>query len=212
MTRRCFLKKKQVHANEQKREDLVQAREVWKEKQKQPEEFPAEKLVFLDESGVNIDIARRYRRVKNKNRVHNYVLRNTPKKTTLVSSVRLDGTQAYEFFQGSLNGENFLDYVKNTLVPTLKKGDIVVTDNLSCHKVKGVREVIEQAGASVLYPPPYSSDLNPIEMMWSKMKSLLLKWETDTLQLLHASIPATFSAVSTSNIFSWFAAFGYFLS
>ena len=119
--RRCFLKKKQVHASEQKREDVAEAREVWKEKQKQPEEFPVDKLVFLDESSVNIDMVCRYGRAKNKNCVHDYAPRNTPKKTTLVSSVRLDGTQAYEFFQGSLNGENFLRYIKNTLVSTLKK-------------------------------------------------------------------------------------------
>jgi len=210
--RRCFLKKKQVHASEQKREDVAEAREVWKEKQKQPKEFPADKLVFLDESGVNIDMVRRYGRAKNKKRVHDYAPRNTPKKTTLVSSVRLDGTQAYEFFQGSLNGENFLSYIKNTLVPTLRKGDIVVMDNLSCHKVKGVREAIEKAGASVLYLPPYSPDFNPIEMMWSKMKALLRKWKTDTLDLLHAAIPAAFSAVSTSDISGWFSASGYSLS
>ncbi len=91
---------------------MAEAREVWKEKQKQPEEIPVDRLVFLDESGVNIDMVRRYGRAKNKNRVHDYAPRNTPKKTTLVSSVRMDGTQAYEFFQGSLNGENFLSYIK----------------------------------------------------------------------------------------------------
>ena len=143
--RRCFLKKKQVHASEQKREDVAQARKEWKEKQENHVELPVDKLVFLDESGVNIDMVRRYGRAKNKNRVNDYAPVNTPKKTTLVSSVRLDGTQAYEFFQGSLNGKNFLSYVKNTLIPTLKKGDIVVMDNLSCHKVKGVKEAIEEA-------------------------------------------------------------------
>ena len=187
--RRCFLKKKQVHASEQKREDVAQARKEWKEKQENHVELPVDKLVFLDESGVNIDMVRRYGRAKNKNRVNDYAPVNTPKKTTLVSSVRLDGTQAYEFFQGSLNGKNFLSYVKNTLIPTLKKGDIVVMDNLSCHKVKGVKEAIEEAGASVLYLPPYSPDFNPIEMMWSKMKTLLRNWKTDTLELLHSVIP-----------------------
>ena len=181
--RRCFLKKKQVHASEQKREDVAQARKEWKEKQEHHVELPVDKLVFLDESGVNIDMVRRYGRAKNKNRVNDYAPVNTPKKTTLVSSLRLDGTQAYEFFQGSLNGKNFLSYVKNTLIPTLKKGDIVVMDNLSCHKVKGVKEAIEEAGASVLYLPPYSPDFNPIEMMWSKIKALLRNWKTDTPEL-----------------------------
>ena len=207
--RRCFLKKKQVHASEQKREDVAQARKEWKEKQENHVELPVDKLVFLDESGVNIDMVRRYGRAKNKNRVNDYAPVNTPKKTTLVSSVRLDGTQAYEFFQGSLNGKNFLSYVKNTLIPTLKKGDIVVMDNLSCHKVKGVKEAIEEAGASVLYLPPYSPDFNPIEMMWSKMKTLLRNWKTDTPELLHSVIPDAFSSVSVSDISGWFTASGY---
>ena len=207
--RRCFLKKKQVHASEQKREDVAQARKEWKEKQENHVELPVDKLVFLDESGVNIDMVRRYGRAKNKNRVNDYAPVNTPKKTTLVSSVRLDGTQAYEFFQGSLNGKNFLSYVKNTLIPTLKKGDIVVMDNLSCHKVKGVKEAIEEAGASVLYLPPYSPDFNPIEMMWSKMKTLLHNWKTDTPELLYSVIPDAFSSVSVSDISGWFTASGY---
>lgn len=207
--RRCFLKKKQVHASEQKREDVAQARKEWKEKQENHVELPVDKLVFLDESGVNIDMVRRYGRAKNKNRVNDYAPVNTPKKTTLVSSLRLDGTQAYEFFQGSLNGKNFLSYVKNTLIPTLKKGDIVVMDNLSCHKVKGVKEAIEEAGASVLYLPPYSPDFNPIEMMWSKMKTLLRNWKTDTPELLHSVIPDAFSSVSVSDISGWFTASGY---
>ena len=203
------IKKKQVHASEQKREDVAQARKEWKEKQENHVELPVDKLVFLDESGVNIDMVRRYGRAKNKNRVNDYAPVNTPKKTTLVSSVRLDGTQAYEFFQGSLNGKNFLSYVKNTLIPTLKKGDIVVMDNLSCHKVKGVKEAIEEAGASVLYLPPYSPDFNPIEMMWSKMKTLLRNWKTDTPELLHSVIPDAFSSVSVSDISGWFTASGY---
>ena len=207
--RRCFLKKKQVHASEQKREDVAQARKEWKEKQENHVELPVDKLVFLDESGVNIDMVRRYGRAKNKNRVNDYAPVNTPKKTTLVSSVRLDGTQAYEFFQGSLNGKNFLSYVKNTLIPTLKKGDIVVMDNLICHKVKGVKEAIEEAGASVLYLPPYSPDFNPIEMMWSKMKTLLRNWKTDTPELLHSVIPDAFSSISVSDISGWFTASGY---
>ena len=207
--RRCFLKKKQVHASEQKREDVAQARKEWKEKQENHVELPVDKLVFLDESGVNIDMVRRYGRAKNKNRVNDYAPVNTPKKTTLVSSLRLDGTQAYEFFQGSLNGKNFLSYVKNTLIPTLKKGDIVVMDNLSCHKVKGVKEAIEEAGASVLYLPPYSPDFNPIEMMWSKIKALLRNWKTDTPELLHSVIPDAFSSISVSDISGWFTAFGY---
>ena len=152
---------------------------------------------------------RRYARARGKLRVHDYAPKGTPKKTTLVSSVRLDGTLAYRYFQGSLNGDNFLEYVKEVLVPTLRKGDIVVMDNLSCHKVKGVKEAIEAAGASVRYLPPYSPDLNPIEMMWSKIKALLRKWRKTTVSELHAVIPDAFNAVSKVDILGWFGASGY---
>jgi transposase len=207
--RRCFLKKKQVHASEQKRPDVEEARKDWQKEQKDTEKFPVESLVFLDESGSNIDMIRRYGRAKGKLRVHDYAPKGTPKKTTLVSSVRLDGTLAYRYFQGSLNGDNFLEYVKEVLVPTLRKGDIVVMDNLSCHKVKGVKEAIEAAGASVRYLPPYSPDLNPIEMMWSKIKALLRKWRKTTVPELHAVIPDAFNAVSKIDILGWFGASGY---
>ena len=82
-------------------------------------------------------------------------------------------------------------------------------DNLSCHKVKGVKEAIEEAGASVLYLPPYSPDFNPIEMMWSKIKALLRNWKTDTPELLHSVIPDAFSSVSVSDISGWCTASGY---
>ena len=207
--RRCFFKKKQVHASEQKRPDVEEARKTWQEEQNDIEKFPADRLVFLDESGVNIDMIRRYGRALKKQRVHDYAPKGTPKKTTLVSSVRLDGTLAYRYFQGSLTGENFLEYVKEVLVPTLRKGDIVVMDNLSCHKVAGVKEAIEAAGASVRYLPPYSPDLNPIEMMWSKLKSLLRKWRKTTVPELHAVIPDAFNAVLQTDIRGWFMASGY---
>lgn len=83
-------------------------------------------------------------------------------------------------------------------------------DNLSCHKVKGVAKAIEAAGASVLYLPPYSPDLNPIEMMWSKIKSLLRKWKARSSEVLNQFIEKAFSAVTTENIDHWFSACGYY--
>lgn len=209
MTTKSFLKKKAVHASEQRRDDVMEKRKNWNEKQP---ELAAERLVFIDESGVNIDLTRRYGRAAGKARVHDYAPLNTPKNTTLVSSVRLDGTTAYEYFQGSLTGEKFLNYVRKTLVPTLRKDDIVVMDNLRSHKVKGVVEDIEAVGAKVMFLPPYSPDLNPIEMMWSKIKSLLRKWKPRTLQVLHSLIPDAFSSVSVSDVTGWFSACNYSLS
>ena len=154
-------------------------------------------------------MTRIYGRAKGKKRVYDYVPAKRIKRTTLLSSVRLDGTIVKKVFQGALNGKIFLDYIKNTLVPTLHKGDIVVMDNLSCHKVKGVKEAIESVKASVLYLPPYSPDFNPIEMMWSKIKSLLRKWKARTSDMLDFFLIKAFSSVTTENIQHWFSECGY---
>ena len=167
------------------------------------------KLVFLDESGVNVNMTRFYGRAKGKKRVYDYVPAKRIKRTTLLSSVRLDGTIVKKIFQGALNGKIFLDYIKNILVPTLHEGDVVVMDNLSCHKVKGVKEAIESVKASVLYLPPYSPDFNPIEMMWSKIKSLLRKWKARTSDMLTFFIHKAFSSVTIKNIRHWFSECGY---
>ena len=168
------------------------------------------KIIFLDECRINTNMTRYYGRAKGRKHVYDYVPVKRTKHTTLLSSVRLDGTLAYTFFQGALNGKIFLDYIRNILVPTLNKGDIVIMDNLSCHKVKGVAETIEAAGASGLYLPPYSPDLNPIEMMWSKIKALLRKWKARSSEALNQFIQKAFFAVTTENIDHWFSACGYY--
>ena len=112
-------------------------------------------------------------------------------------------------FEGSLNGELFKAYISECLVPTLHEGDIVIMDNLSSHKVKGVVEAIIAAGANVVYLPPYSPDLNPIEMMWSKIKAYLRKVKARTNELLEAAIAEALGQVTISDILAWFAENGY---
>ncbi len=202
-------KKKMIHASEQKRPDVVKQREDWEEQQK---EMDSKKLVFLDESGLNIDMTRRYGRAKGQERVHDYAPLNKSQTLTMLSSVRLDGTMAMFHFPGALTGEIFLKYLKEALVPTLQKGDIVVLDNLSCHKVSGVREAIEGAGASVLYLPPYSPDFNPIELLWSKLKAIFRALKLRSFELLSSAIPVALDALSLSDIAAWFRHAGYSLS
>jgi len=101
---------------------------------------------------------------------------------------------------------------KHDLVPALHAGDLVIMDNLRCHKVKGVKEAIQQAGAQALYLPPYSPDFNPIEMMWSKLKAVLRKVKARTVDSLLDALPKAFMAVSVSDICGWFREAGYPLS
>ena len=195
-----------VHASEQKRPDIKLQREKWKETIKT---LDVSKLVFVDESGVNINLTRRYGRAIGKERVHDYAPLNTPKSTTMLSSIRMDGTMIHKEFSGAVNREHFLDYVTNSLTPSLHSGDIVIMDNLCTHKVDGVQQAIQSVGAQVFYLPPYSPDFNPIEMLWSKIKSILRKWKARTLSQLHSSIPKAYSLISLSDIFAWFRETGY---
>ena len=161
-------------------------------------------LVFLDESGVNIDMTRRYGRAVGKARAVDKTPENTPTNTTILSSVRLNGDTAYTTYSGGTTGDVFVDYLENILIPTLHKGDIVIMDNLRSHHVKKVAEVLEKADVKLLYLPPYSPDLNPIEKMWSKIKSILRKLKARTIQALPDAIDTAFSAVAPSDCISWF--------
>jgi len=198
-----------VHASERDRADVKAKRAIWSKMQ---HTMHAASLIFLDESGVNTNLTRRYGRAKGKERVKDSAPLNTPKTTTILSSVRIDGTTVAKFFTGTMNGDLFLDYIQHDLVPSLHAGDLVIMDNLRCHKVKGVKEAIQQAGAQALYLPPYSPDFNPIEMMWSKLKAILRKVKARTVDSLLDALPKAFKAVSVSDICGWFRQTGYSLS
>ena len=199
-----------VYASEQKRKDINAQREEWQEQQKT---MDRNHLVFLDESGVNLNMTRRYGRAIGKARVYDYVPLNTPRNTTLLSSIRIeDATMVHKEISGALNGVIFLEYIRNDLAPTLRQGDIVIMDNLRVHKVAGVRQAIEEKGASVLYLPPYSPDLNPIEMLWSKIKAFLREQKARDAVILLDKIQEAYSTISLQDILGWFSAAGYMQS
>ena len=159
----------------------------------------ASRLVFLDESGVNINMTRRYGRGKGGQRVVDHAPLNTPKSTTILSSIRLDGEMAFTTFPGGTTAEKFLAYLKEVLIPTLRPGDIVVMDNLRTHHIQAVGELMHAAGVEVLYLPPYSPDLNPIEKLWSKVKAVLRKLRVRSLDALNAAIPFALNCVSADD-------------
>ena len=181
--------------------DVQEKRSEWKETIT-PE--MVEHLVFLDESGVNTDLTRLYGRALSSQRVVDHAPLNTPRTTTVLSSIRLDGEKAFTTYQGGTTGERFVQYLKKTLLPTLRPGDIVVMDNMRSHHVKAVREILEAKGMKVLYLPPYSPDLNPIEKMWSKMKAILRKWKIRCLQQLPDAIERALACVSQLDCLHWF--------
>ena len=127
----------------------------------------------------------------------------------MISSVRLDGTTACMTIEGATNTEVFRAYVREVLVPSLRPGDIVVMDNLGAHKNPDTISLIEKVGAEVRFLPAYSPDLNPIEMMWSKVKSLLRKAQSRTRPDLLAAISSALASVTSQDASGWFTHCGY---
>ena len=131
------------------------------------------------------------------------------KTTTLTAGLRLSGLVAPMLLDGAMHGAAFKTYVEQVLVPELAPGDVVVMDNLPAHKVAGIRQAIEAAGARLLYLPPYSPDFNPIEMAFSKLKALLRKAAARTVDDLWDAIAAAIETVTPSECQNYFAAAGY---
>jgi transposase len=131
------------------------------------------------------------------------------KTTTFVAALRCHGLTAPMVLDGPMNGEAFLAYVTEVLVPSLAAGDIVNLDNLSCHKVPGVREAIEAAGAVLCYLPPYSPDLNPIELAFAKTKALLRQAAARTIDDLWQAIADTLRAFSPDECAAYLKHAGY---
>ena len=131
------------------------------------------RLIFVDETGADTKMARRHGRCPRGERLDGPVPHGHWKSTTLVAGLTPRGFAAPYVTDGAMNGRLFRAWVEQMLAPTLAAGDVVVMDNLPAHKVAGVREAIEAAGARLLYLPPYSPDLNPIEQAFAKLKALL---------------------------------------
>lgn len=127
----------------------------------------------------------------------------------MISSVRLDGSTACMTIGGATNTEIFRAYVSEVLLPTLRPGDMVVMDNLSAHKNKETIALIESAGAEAVFLPPYSPDLNPIEMMWSKVKNFLRSTEARNKDTLFEAIGKALSTITATDAINWFAHCGY---
>lgn len=167
-----------IHAAEQDRPD-VQARRAWW--QAQMLGIDPRRLVFLDETGASTKMTRRYGRARRGRRVVGKIPHGHWKTTTFVAALRHDRLTAPLVVDGPMNGDVFLAYVRQQLIPTLRPGDLVIMDNLAAHKKSGVRQAIESCGAQLVYLPPYSPDLNPIELLFAKLKWLLRSAEQRTV-------------------------------
>lgn len=167
------------------------------------------RLVFVDESGAKTNMTRLYGRAIAGQRAIDNTSSGHWCTTTMISSVRLDGSTACMVVEGATNKDIFEAYIEQILLPTLKAGDIVILDNLSAHKSRHIRELVKSVGAELWYLPAYSPDLNPIEEMWSKIKSILRKLKARTKEVLIHAIAKALEMVTASDAKGWFESCGY---
>ena len=163
----------------------------------------------MDECGTNIALAPLYARAPKGERAFGKAPRNWGKNVTLIASLSAQGMGATMSFEGATDGVAFETYVKHFLAPTLKEGEVVVMDNLQVHKSSRVRDLIERAGASVLFLPPYSPDFSPIEEAFSKVKAILRRVGARSREALLEAMGKALDAVSRQDALGWFRHCGY---
>ena len=168
-----------------------------------------ERLIFIDETGASTKMARLHGRAPRGLRLRASIPHGHWKTTTFVGALRLSGMTAPMVLDGPMNGAWFLAYVQQVLSPTLRRGDVVILDNLPAHKITSVREAVEATGAKLLFPPPYSPDFNPIENAFSKLKALLRKAAARTVDGLWKAVASAIDTFTSAECANYFAAAGY---
>ena len=171
--------------------------------------FPANRFVFLDESGANLTLARRYGRSPRGERCHGTAPRNYPTNVTLIASCTIAGIGPSLLLDGPVNGASFQVYIEQVLVPTLRPGQIVVMDNLNVHRHAAVRAAIRQAACHPLYLPSYSPDFNPIEMAFSKVKAYLRRLGVRTQEALETAIGEAIDRITPQDAVGYFGHCGF---
>lgn len=166
--------------------------------------IPSERLIYLDESGVSTQMTRRYGRARNGRRVPDAVPGGDWKMLTILGAMNHEGMLAAMTIEAATDGDVFLEFLDQVLCPKLKPGDVLIMDNLSAHKVEGVKDRVQATGARLLYLPPYSPDLNPIEKAWAKLKALLRAAKARTPDALHHAIAKHLPAILPQDAIAWF--------
>ena len=173
------------------------------------EAFAINNYVFIDEMGTNLGMTRQYGRAAPGTRVLEQVPGDRGGNVSTIGAMALDGLRTGLSVPGAIDGDTMLFFVEELLVPTLKRGDIVVMDNSPIHKLDEIEDAIEAVGAWVLFLPTYSPDLNPIENCWSKVKTCLRALKPRTLPDLLDALVTAFASITEHDIRGWFGHCGY---
>ena len=169
----------------------------------------AERFVFVDECSSNISLSPIFARAPRGERAHGRAPRNRGKNVSLICAIDASGVKPSMSVEGAVDARAFEAYVERFLAPTLKRGQIVVMDNLSVHKSRRVERSIEEAGATLLFLPPYSPDMSPIEEAFSKVKGILRKAGARTREALVEATGRALDAITPQDIRGFYADCGY---
>jgi transposase len=200
------VQKKTLHAAEQDRPDIARRRRRWKAHQGK---LDPTRLVFIDETWAKTNLTRSHGRCAKGRRLLAKVPHGHWRTLTFLAALRSNRIDAPCVVDGPINGRSFLAYIEQCLVPTLRPGDIVILDNLGSHKGPAVRRAIRAAGAKLLFLPPYSPDLNPIEQMFAKIKTLLRKAGERTVTATWRRIGALLDQFTPTECANYLANAGY---
>ena len=198
--------KKTAHEAEQARPDVAAQRQRWRQEQHQ---LTPERLVFLDETWASTSMARPRSRAPWGERLVSAVPHGHWKTTTFVAGLHQTGMIAPLVLDGPMNGAVFRAYVERMLAATLRPGDVLIMDNLSAHKVFGIRQAIKAQGAELVYLPPYPPDLNPIEQLFAKLKALLRKAAARSVSTRWAAIRVLLQRSEPDECANYFRHAGY---
>jgi len=198
--------KKSLHASEQDRPDVARRRAQWKKYQGR---LDPTRLVFIDETWAKTNMTRTHGRCAKGERLVAKIPHGRWRTMTFLAALRVDRIDAPCVLDGPINGASFLAYVEQFLVPTPAAGDIVVMDNLGSHKGPAVRRAIRAAGAKLFFLPPYSPDLNPIEQVFAKLKTLLKNAAERTIDATWQRIGQLLSLFTSSECANYLRNAGY---
>lgn len=192
-----------MESTQQKRIDFVESLK----------HYILDNLVFIDETGIHLAMSRNYARAKRAERIFE-AKRQRPRiteKYTWISARSTEKLFAHFELRGSMTGDAFLFYVREILLPELKPQQVVVMDNLACHKMESVQAAFNEYGQEILFLPPYSPDFNPIEECWSKFKAILKKLAARTIESLQNATQIALESISKTDIDGWFRHFQYII-
>ncbi|WP_246558598.1 IS630 family transposase [Hymenobacter piscis] len=164
---------------------------------------------FLDETALRLDESRRYARAKGGQRVGEAIPLNRGKSLTLIGALSVKGLGGMQVLDGALNQHRFAWYVTHCLAPTRRRGDVLVLDNASAHKLEGVKQWLAERGVELLFLPPYSPDFNPVEQAWSKLKTKLRAAQARTREALLQALQAAIDWITSADALGWFDHCGY---